>query len=169
MNIEFTGKYDAEAAKRFAGKVYDRIARGMWVFGCVFFAVCAVVEALQLVSGRGFNYCLLAIAVVLFWSIRFGRARYQKNIDILCRRYFSDSEEATVMMTDDSYECRCGTNLMRVAWRNLGAYYLFVGDGVVLLMDGKVTTLLLPSLSKMSVQADECRQTNSRTPLRGRD
>ena len=95
MNIEFTGKYDAVATKRFAGKVYDRIARGMWVFGCVFFAVCAVVEALQLVSGRGFNYCLLAIAVVLFWSIRFGRARYQKNIDILCRRYFSDSESAT--------------------------------------------------------------------------
>ena len=166
MNIEFTGKYDAVATKRFAGKVYDRIARGMWVFGCVFFAVCAVVEALQLVSGRGFNYCLLAIAVVLFWSIRFGRARYQKNIDILCRRYFSDSEEATVMMTDDSYECRCGTNLMRVAWRNLGAYYLFVGDGVVLLMDGKVTTLLLPSLSKMSVQADELKDALARAGLK---
>ena len=27
MNIEYTGKYDAVAAKRFAGKVYDRIAR----------------------------------------------------------------------------------------------------------------------------------------------
>ena len=27
MNIEFTGKYDAVAAKRFAGNVYDRIAR----------------------------------------------------------------------------------------------------------------------------------------------
>ena len=166
MNIEFTGKYDAVATKRFAGKVYDRIARGMWVFGCVFFAVCAVVEALQLVSGRGFNYCLLAIAVVLFWPIRFSRARYQKNIDILSRRYFSDSEEATVVMTDDYYECRCGTNLMRVAWRNLGAYYLFVGDGVVLLMDGKVTTLLLPSLSKMSVQADELKDALARAGLK---
>lgn len=166
MNIEFTGKYDAVATKRFAGKVYDRIARGMWVFGCVFFAVCAVVEALQLVSGRGFNYCLLAIAVVLFWSIRFSRARYQKNIDILSRRYFSDSEEATVVMTDDYYECRCGTNQMRVPWRNLGAYYLFVDDGVVLLMDGKVTTLLLPSLSEMVVQADELKDVLERAGLK---
>ena len=104
MNIEFTGKYDAVATKRFAGKVYDRIARGMWVFGCVFFVVCAVVGVLQLVSGRGFSYSLLAIAVVLLLSIRLGRARYQKNIDILSRRYFSDSEEATVVMTDDYYE-----------------------------------------------------------------
>jgi len=166
MNIEFTGKYDAVAAKRFAGKVYDRIARGMWAFGCVFFVVCAVVGVLQLVSGRGFSYCLLAIAVVLLWSIRLGRARYQKNIDILSRRYFSDSEEATVVMTDDCYECRCGTNQMRVAWRNLGAYYLFVGDGVVLLMDGKVTTLLLPSLSKMSVQADELKDALARAGLK---
>lgn len=27
MNIEYTGKYDAVAAMRFAGNVYDRIAR----------------------------------------------------------------------------------------------------------------------------------------------
>ena len=166
MNIEFTGKYDAVATKRFAGKVYDRIARGMWVFGCVFFAVCAVVEALQLVSGRGFSYSLLAIAVVLFWPIRFSRARYQKNIDILSRRYFSDSEEATVVMTDDYYECRCGTNQMRVAWRNLGAYYLFVDDGVVLLMDGKVTTLLVPCLEEKGVQADELKDALARAGLK---
>ena len=166
MNIEFTGKYDAVAAKRFAGKVYDRIARGMWAFGCVFFVVCAVVGVLQLVSGRGFSYCLLAIAVVLLWSIRLGRARYQKNIDILSRRYFSDSEEATVVMTDDCYECRCGTNQMRVAWRNLGAYYLFVDDGVVLLMDGKVTTLLVPCLEEKGVQAGELKDALERAGLK---
>ena len=166
MNIEYTGKYDAVAAKRFAGKVFDRVARGMSVFCYAFLVLCAAFEVLMLVRWGVFSYYLLAIAGVVLWSIRFRRARYQKNIDILSRRYLTDSDEATVVMTDDSYECRCGTNLMRVAWRNLGAYYLFVGDGVVLLMDGKVTTLLLPSLSKMSVQADELKDALARAGLK---
>ena len=166
MNIEYTGKYDAVAAKRFAGKVFDRVARGMSVFCYAFLVLCAAFEVFMLVRWGVFNYYLLAIAGMVLWSIRFQRARYQKNIDILSRRYLTDSDEATVVMTDDSYECRCGTNQMRVAWRNLGAYYLFVDDGVVLLMDGKVTTLLLPSLSKMGVQAGELKDALERAGLK---
>ena len=55
---------------------------------------------------------------------------------------------------------------MSLRHRNLGAYYLFVDDGVVLLMDGKVTTLLLPSLSEMVVQADELKDVLERAGLK---
>ena len=166
MNIEYTGRYDAAAAKRFAGKVYDRVARGMLVSIYVLLAVCAVVEVLQLVNGGRFSYCLLAAAVVILCSIKAQRARYQKAIDVLNRRYFSDSEEATVVMTDDFYECRCGANQMRVAWPKLAAYYLFVDDGVVLMMDGKLTTLLIRSLPEMGVQAGELKDTLERAGLK---
>ena len=154
MNIEFTGKYDAVAAKRFAGKVFDRIVRGTMIFCYVFLAACVALEALTFVRSGRFDYYPLFLVVLIFVIQKFQRSRFQKAMDGISRRFMGDSEEVTLVMTDDSYECRCGANLMRVAWRNLGSHYLFVGDGVAM-MEGKMPTLLIPCLEEKGVQADE--------------
>ena len=165
MNIEFTGKYDAVAAKRFAGKVFDRIVRGTSIFYYVFYAACAVCEVMLLAGGCGFNIYLPVLVVIIILVQKLRKARYQKAIDGVSRRFLGNSEESTLVMTDDYYECRCGANLMRVAWRSLGSHYLFVGDGVAV-MEGKMPTLLVPCLEGKGVQADELKDALARAGLK---
>lgn len=165
MNIEFTGKYDAVAAKRFAGKVFDRIVRGTSIFYYVFYAACAVCEVMLLTGGCGFNIYLPVLVVIIILVQKLRKARYQKAIDGVSRRFLGNSEESTLVMTDDYYECRCGANLMRVAWRSLGSHYLFVGDGVAV-MEGKMPTLLVPCLEEKGVQADELKDALARAGLK---
>ena len=166
MKSEFTGKFDAAATKRFAGKVFDRIVRGTMTFCYMFFAACAALEAMMLVRGGRLDlYPILFFAIVIFLTQKFQRSRFQKAMDGVFRRYMGNSEEMSLVMSDDSYECRCGDNLMRVAWRNLGSHYLFIGDGVAV-MEGKLPTLLIPCLAEMGVQADELRGVLARAGLK---
>ena len=165
MNIEFTGKYDAVAAKRFAGKVFDRIVRRILIFCYVFLAACVALEALTFVRSGRFDFHFLFFVIPIILIHKFQRSRFQKAMDGISRRFMGDSEEVTLVMTDDSYECRCGANLMRVAWRSLGSHYLFIGDGVAM-MEGKMPTLLIPCLEKKGVQADELKDALARAGLK---
>ena len=165
MNIEFTGKYDAVAAKRFAGKVFDRIVRRILIFCYVFLAACVALEALTFVRSGRFDFYFLFFVIPIILIHKFQRSRFQKAMDGISRRFMGDSEEVTLVMTDDSYECRCGANLMRVAWRSLGSHYLFIGDGVAM-MEGKMPTLLIPCLEEKGVQADELKDALARAGLK---
>ena len=165
MNIEFTGKYDAVATKRFAGKVFDRIVRRILIFCYVFLAACVALEALTFVRSGRFDFHFLFLVIPIILIQKFQRSRFQKAMDGISRRFMGDSEEVTLVMTDDSYECRCGANLMRVAWRSLGSHYLFIGDGVAM-MEGKMPTLLIPCLEKKGVQADELKDALARAGLK---
>lgn len=164
MNIEFTGKYDAVATKRFAGKIFDRFVRRILIFCYVFLAACVALEALTFVRSGRFDFHFLFLVIPIILIQKFQRSRFQKAMDGISRRFMGDSEEVTLVMTDDSYECRCGANLMRVAWRNLGSHYLFVGDGVAM-MEGKMPTLLIPCLEEKGVQADELKDALARAGL----
>jgi len=165
MNIEFTGKYDAVATKRFAGKVFDRFVRRILIFCYVFLAACVALEALTFVRSGRFDFHFLFLVIPIILIQKFQRSRFQKAMDGISRRFMGDSEEVTLVMTDDSYECRCGANLMRVAWRNLGSHYLFIGDGVAM-MEGKMPTLLIPCLEEKGVQADELKDALARAGLK---
>ena len=155
MNIECTGRlYDAAKIRRFAGKVYDRIARAAWIMIYAFIAVSLLFEALAYLRGRYLDYYLLFILALLFFVQKFARARYQKSVDLLTRRLIGDSSEATIAITDGFYEFRCGENVMRVGWRNLGTYYLFL-DGGLAVLERKMPTLLLPSLASLGADAEE--------------
>ena len=155
MNIEYTGRlYDAAKVRRFAGKVYDRIARAAWIMIYAFIAVCLLFEALAYLRGRYLDYYLLFILALLFFIQKFARARYQKSVDLLTRRLIGDSSESTIAITDGFYEFRCGENVMRVGWRNLGTYYLFL-DGGLAVLERKMPTLLLPSLASLGADEEE--------------
>ena len=155
MNIECTGRlYDAAKIRRFAGKVYDRIARAAWIMIYAFIAVSLLFEALAYLRGRYLDYYLLFILALLFFVQKFARARYQKSVDLLARRLIGDSSEATIAITDGFYEFRCGENVMRVGWRNLGTYYLFL-DGGLAVLERKMPTLLLPSLASLGANEEE--------------
>ena len=166
MNIEYTGKYDAVAAKRFAGKVFDRIVRGTSIFRYVLYVACAVCEVALLAGGCGFNIYLPVLVVIIILSQKLQKVSYQKAIDGVSRRFWGNSTESTLVMTDDYYECRCGANLMRVAWRNLGSHYLFVGDGVAVMEGKKLPTLLVPCLAEKGLQADELKDALVRAGLK---
>ena len=72
MNIECTGRlYDAAKMRRFAGKVYDRIARAAWIMIYAFIAVCLLFEALAYLCGRYLDYYLLFILALLFFIQKF--------------------------------------------------------------------------------------------------
>ena len=166
MNIEHTGRlYDAEKTRRFAGKVYDRIARASRITIYLFIAVCFAAETLLYLRGGHLDYYLIFILGLLFFVMKFNKARYQKSVDIVTRRFMGDSDEGTVVMTDTSYEFRCGDNVMCVGWRNLGAYYLFIDGGLVVL-ERKMPTLLLPSLSSVGAKEDEVREALERAGLK---
>ena len=65
-----------------------------------------------------------------------------------------DSDEGTVAMTDTCYEFRSGDNVMRVGWRNLGSYYVFL-DGGLAVLERNLPTLLLPSLVSLGASEEE--------------
>ena len=75
-------------------------------------------------SGHLDLYLLFLLALIVF-ALKFNRARFQKSMDLVIRRFMGDSDEGTVAMTDTCYEFRSGDNVMRVVWRNLGSYYVF--------------------------------------------
>ena len=155
MNIGYTGRlHEAEKTRRFAGKVYDRIARPSRIMLFAFIAAAGVVEVLSYLRGGHLDYYLVFLLALIFFCLKFNRARYQKSIDLVTRRFMGDSDEWSITMTDACYEFRSGDNVMRVGWRNLGSYYLFLGGGLAVL-ERKMPMLLLPSLSDLGANVEE--------------
>lgn len=155
MNIEYTGRlYDAAKVRRFAGKVYDRVARASRIMLSVFIVVGLAAEVLSCLRGGHLNYYHVFLFALIFFCLKFNRARYQKSIDLVTRRFMGDSDEWSITMTDACYEFRSGDNVMRVGWRNLGSYYLFLDGGLVVL-ERKMPTLLLPSLFDLGANVEE--------------
>ena len=155
MNIEYTGRlHEAEKTRRFAGKVYDRIARQSRILFFALIAAAGVVEVLSCLRGGHLDYYHVFLFALIFFCLKFNRARYQKSIDLVTRRFMGDSDEWSITMTDACYEFRSGDNVMRVGWRNLGSYYLFLDGGLVVL-ERKMPMLLLPSLSDLGANVEE--------------
>ena len=155
MNIEYTGRlYDAAKVRRFAGKVYDRVARSSRIMLSVFIVVGLAAEVMAYLRGGHLDlYPLLLLALIVF-ALKFNKARYQKSMDLVIRRFMGDSDEGTVAMTDTCYEFRSGDNVMRVVWRNLGSYYVFL-DGGLAVLERNLPTLLLPSLVSLGASEEE--------------
>ncbi len=155
MNIEYTGRlYDAAKVRRFAGKVYDRVARSSRIMLSVFIVVGLAAEVMAYLRGGHLDLYLLFLLALIVFALKFNRARFQKSIDLVTRRFMGDSDEGTVAMTDTCYEFRSGDNVMRVVWRNLGSYYLFL-DGGLAVLERKMPMLLLPSLSDLGANEEE--------------
>ena len=119
MNIEYTGRlYDAAKVRRFAGKVYDRVARSSRIMLSVFIVVGLAVEVMAYLRGGHLDLYLLFLLALIVFALKFNRARFQKSMDLVIRRFMGDSDEGTVAMTDTCYEFRSGDNVMRVVWRS---------------------------------------------------
>ena len=155
MNIEYTGRlYDAAKVRRFAGKVYDRVARASRIMLSVFIVMGLAAEVMAYLRGGHLDLYLLFLLALIVFALKFNRARYQKSIDLVTRRFMGDSDEWSITMTDACYEFRSGDNVMRVGWRNLGSYYLFL-DGGLAVLERKMPMLLLPSLSDLGANVEE--------------
>ena len=166
MNIEYTGRlHEVEKIRRFAGKVYDRIARPSRIMLFAFIAAAGVVEVLSYLRRGHLDYYLVFLLALIFFCLKFNRARYQKSIDLVIRRLMGDSDEWSITMTDACYEFRSGDNVMRVGWRNLGSYYLFL-DGGLAVLERKMPRLLLPSLSDLGANVEEVKSALEKTGLK---
>ena len=166
MNIEYTGRlYDAAKVRRFAGKVYDRVARSSRIMLSVFIVVGLAAEVMAYLRGGHLDlYPLLLLALIVF-ALKFNKARYQKSMDLVIRRFMGDSDEGTVAMTDTCYEFRSGDNVMRVGWRNLGSYYVFL-DGGLAVLERNLPTLLLPSLVSLGASEEEVKSALEKAGLK---
>ena len=166
MNIEYTGRlYEAAKVRRFAGKVYDRVARASRIMLSVFIVVGLAAEVLAyLRSGHLDLYLLFLVALIVF-ALKFNRARFLKSMDLVIRRFMGDSDEGTVAMTDTCYEFRSGDNVMRVVWRNLGSYYVFL-DGGLAVLERNLPTLLLPSLVSLGASEEEVKSALEKAGLK---
>ena len=70
MNIEYIGRlHEAEKTRRFAGKVYDRIARPSRIMLFAFIAAAGVVEVLSCLRGGHLDYYLVFLLALLFSNI----------------------------------------------------------------------------------------------------
>ena len=166
MNIEYTGRlHEVEKIRRFAGKVYDRIARPSRIMLFAFIAAAGVVEVLSYLRRGHLDYYLVFLLALIFFCLKFNRARYQKSIDLVIRRLMGDSDEWSITMTDACYEFRSGDNVMRVGWRNLGSYYLFL-DGGLAVLERKMPRLLLPSLSDLGANVEEVKSALEKAGLK---
>ena len=166
MNIEYTGRlYDAAKVRRFAGKVYDRVARPSRIMLFAFIAVAGVVEVLSYLRGGHLDLYLLFWLALIVFALKFNRARFQKSLDLVIRRFMGDSDEGTVAMTDTCYEFRSGDNVMRVVWRNLGSYYVFL-DGGLAVLERNLPTLLLPSLVSLGASEEEVKSALEKAGLK---
>jgi hypothetical protein len=166
MNIEYTGRlHEVEKIRRFAGKVYDRIARPSRIMLFAFIAAAGVVEVLSYLRRGHLDYYLVFLLALIFFCLKFNRARYQKSIDLVTRRFMGDSDEWSITMTDACYEFRSGDNVMRVGWRNLGSYYLFL-DGGLAVLERKMPRLLLPSLSDLGANVEEVKSALEKAGLK---
>ena len=166
MNIEYTGRlHEAEKTRRFAGKVYDRIARLSRIMLFAFIAAAGVVEVLSYLRGGHLDLYLLFLLALIVFALKFNRARFQKSMDLVIRRFMGDSDEGTVAMTDTCYEFRSGDNVMRVVWRNLGSYYVFL-DGGLAVLERNLPTLLLPSLVSLGASEEEVKSALEKAGLK---
>ena len=166
MNIEYTGRlYDAAKLRRFAGKVYDRVARSSRIMLSVFIVVGLVAEVLAYLRGGHLDLYLLFLLALIVFALKFNRARFQKSMDLVIRRFMGDSDEGTVAMTDTCYEFRSGDNVMRVVWRNLGSYYVFL-DGGLAVLERNLPTLLLPSLVSLGASEEEVKSALEKAGLK---
>lgn len=166
MNIEYTGRlYDATMVRRFAGKVYDRVARASRIMLFTFIAAGGVVEVMSYLRGGHLDYYLVFLLALIFFCLKFNRARFQKSMDLVIRRFMGDSDEGTVAMTDTCYEFRSGDNVMRVGWRNLGSYYVFL-DGGLAVLERNLPTLLLPSLVSLGASEEEVKSALEKAGLK---
>ena len=103
--------------------------------------------------------------VLIVFALKFNRARFQKSMDLVIRRFMGDSDEGTVAMTDTCYEFRSGDNVMRVVWRNLGSYYVFL-DGGLAVLERNLPTLLLPSLVSLGASEEEVKSALEKAGLK---
>ena len=166
MNIEYTGRlYDAAKVRRFAGKVYDRVARSSRIMLSVFIVVGLAAEVLAYLRGGHLDLYLLFLLALIVFALKFNRARFQKSMDLVIRRFMGDSDEGTVAMTDTCYEFRSGDNVMRVVWRNLGSYYVFL-DGGLAVLERNLPTLLLPSLVSLGASEEEVKSALEKAGLK---
>ena len=166
MNIEYTGRlYDAAKLRRFAGKVYDRVARSSRIMLSVCIVVGLAAEVLAYLRGGHLDLYLLFLLALIVFPLKFNRARFQKSMDLVIRRFMGDSDEGTVAMTDTCYEFRSGDNVMRVAWRNLGSYYVFL-DGGLAVLERNLPTLLLPSLVSLGASEEEVKSALEKAGLK---
>lgn len=166
MNIEYTIRlYDAAKVRRFAGKVYDRVARASRIMLSVFIVVGLAVEVMAYLRGGHLDLYLLFLLVLIVFALKFNRARFQKSMDLVIRRFMGDSDEGTVAMTDTCYEFRSGDNVMRVVWRNLGSYYVFL-DGGLAVLERNLPTLLLPSLVSLGASEEEVKSALEKAGLK---
>ena len=166
MNIEYTGRlYDAAKLRRFAGKVYDRVARSSRIMLSVCIVVGLAAEVLAYLRGGHLDLYLLFLLALIVFPLKFNRARFQKSMDLVIRRFMGDSDEGTVAMTDTCYEFRSGDNVMRVVWRNLGSYYVFL-DGGLAVLERNQPTLLLPSLVSLGASEEEVKSALEKAGLK---
>ena len=166
MNIEYTGRlYDAAKLRRFAGKVYDRVARSLRIMLSVFIVVGLAAEVMAYLRGGHLDLYLLFLLALIVFALKFNRARFQKSMDLVIRRFMGDSDEGTVAMTDTCYEFRSGDNVMRVVWRNLGSYYVFL-DGGLAVLERNLPTLLLPSLVSLGASEEEVKSALEKAGLK---
>ncbi len=166
MNIEYTGRlYDAAKVRRFAGKVYDRVARSSRIMLSVFIVMGLAAEVLAYLRGGHLDLYLLFLLALIVFALKFNRARFQKSMDLVIRRFMGYSDEGTVAMTDTCYEFRSGDNVMRVVWRNLGSYYVFL-DGGLAVLERNLPTLLLPSLVSLGASEEEVKSALEKTGLK---
>ena len=166
MNIEYTGRlYDAAKVRRFAGKVYDRVARSSRIMLSVFIVVGLAAEVMAYLRGGYLDLYLLFLLALIVFALKFNRARFQKSMDLVIRRFMGDSDKGTVAMTDTCYEFRSGDNVMRVVWRNLGSYYVFL-DGGLAVLERNLPTLLLPSLVSLGASEEEVKSALEKAGLK---
>ena len=166
MNIEYTGRlYDAAKIRRFAGKVYDRVARSSRIMLSVFIVMGLAAEVLAYLRGGHLDLYLLFLLALIVFALKFNRARFQKSMNLVIRRFMGDSDEGTVAMTDTCYEFRSGDNVMRVVWRNLGSYYVFL-DGGLAVLERNLPTLLLPSLVSLGASEEEVKSALEKAGLK---
>ena len=166
MNIEYTGRlYDAAKLRRFVGKVYDRVARSSRIMLSVFIVVGLAAEVMAYLRGGHLDLYLLFLLALIVFALKFNRARFQKSMDLVIRRFMGDSDEGTVAMTDTCYEFRSGDNVMRVVWRNLGSYYVFL-DGGLAVLERNLPTLLLPSLVSLGASEEEVKSALEKAGLK---
>ena len=166
MNIEYTGRlYDAAKLRRFAGKVYDRVARASRIMLSVFIVVGLAAEVMAYLRGGHLDLYLLFLLALIVFALKFNRARFQKSMDLVIRRFMGYSDEGTVAMTDTCYEFRSGDNVMRVVWRNLGSYYVFL-DGGLAVLERNLPTLLLPSLVSLGASEEEVKSALEKAGLK---
>lgn len=165
MDIECNWRYDEGTMKRFAGKVFDRIARPWAVFFSAIILMLLAVEVVQFACGKGLDGVVPVFILLIGFSLVRSRMRYQKTVVSLMNRRMGGKGEATVKMTDEFYESRVGADVIRVGWRRLGSHYLFI-DGGVALSEGNNPTLFVNSLAELGVEASDLKDVLERAGLK---